>query len=141
MKLMRLICFACIVLVIFGCSNRSDGHYVYFDPKKVNVGDQIAELKLKSIDYDQDSKTVNAYFEGYVEISGYFMDSGFFAPDLSSHLPKATYEESHENSFLLKNTPLFDIEHRTGTIIIRDYEIRKGNTELRNQAYFIRKVE
>jgi len=140
MRNIKIMFFICIFLLIIGCSNRNDNYYIYFDPEKIKIGDQIAGFTLKSIDFDKESSTVNAYFEGEVEISGYYMDLGFFAPDLSSHLPKATYEESHENSFLLKDGPLFDYEHRMGTIIIRDYEIHKGNTELRNQAFFVRKV-
>lgn len=129
-----------ILLLMTGC-NSIDNHYVHFNPSKVKVGDQIAGLTLISINYDKETETVNAYFEGEVEISGYYMDSGFFAPDITSHLPKATYEESHENSFRLENMPGFDSEHRMGTILIKDYEIHTRNTDLINQAEFVRKIE
>lgn len=130
-----------VILILTGCNSRIDSHYIYFNPSKIKVGDEIAGFTLKSIDYDKETRTVNAFFEGEVEISGYYMDLGFFAPDKTSHLPKAIYEESHENSFRLINMPDFDIDHRVGTIIIKDYEIHKGSTKLRNQAFFIKKID
>lgn len=131
----------CVFMIITGCNSRIDSHYIHFNPAKIKVGDEIAGLILKSIDYDKETKTVNAYFEGEVEISGYYMDSGYFAPDITSHLPKASYEELHENSFKLVDMPEYDKEHRMGTIVIKDYEIHKGDTKLMNQAIFVKKVD
>ncbi|GMK38076.1 hypothetical protein PCCS19_11300 [Paenibacillus sp. CCS19] len=129
------------ILIMSGCNSRIDDHYIYFNPTKIKVGDEIAGFTLRSIDYDKETKTVHAYFDGEVEISGYFMDSGYFAPDITSHLPKASFEEPHQNSFKLIDMPIFDREHRMGTIIIKDYEIHKGNTKLSDQAIFVKIVD
>ncbi|RUS41956.1 hypothetical protein [Cohnella sp. AR92] len=139
-KITRLLCISALIMVS-GCS--IDNNYISFDPSKIKVGDRVAGLILKSIDFDKETKTVNAYFEGEIEITGYYYSGRgvIFNTSEETQLPKSIYDGIHNNSFLLKHSPFFGDGDGMATIVINNYEIHTGETDLMNQAVFIRKVE